>query len=42
MKLLKATWLICIDENSTIIKDGAILFDDKIKDFGTINSLKEK
>ncbi|WP_428024802.1 aminofutalosine deaminase family hydrolase [Arcobacter sp.] len=42
MKLLKASWLICIDENSTIIKDGAILFDEKIKDFGTIDSLKEK
>ena len=42
MKLLKASWLICVDENSTIIKDGAILFNDKIKDFGTIESLKNK
>ena len=42
MKLLKASWLICIDENSTIIKDGAILFDEKIKDFGEIKSLKAK
>lgn len=42
MKILKASWLICIDDNSTIIKDGAILFDDKIKDFGQVESLKAK
>ncbi|ADG92417.1 amidohydrolase [Arcobacter nitrofigilis DSM 7299] len=42
MKILKASWLICVDENSTIIKDGAILFDEKIKDFGEIESLKAK
>jgi len=42
MKILKASWLICSDENSTIIKDGAILFDEKIKDFGTINFIENK
>ena len=42
MKILKASWLICVDENSTIIKDGAILFDEKIKDFGKVESLKAK
>ena len=42
MKILKASWLVCVDENSTIIKDGAILFDKKIKDFGEIESLKAK
>ena len=42
MKLLKASWLICSDENGTIIKDGAVLFDEKIKDFGTLSFIKEK
>jgi len=42
MKILKASWLICIDENSTIIKNGAILFDDKIKDFGEVGYLQSK
>ncbi|MGB7401459.1 MAG: metal-dependent hydrolase [Arcobacter sp.] len=42
MKILKASWLVCVDENSTIIKDGAILFDEKIKDFGKVESLKAK
>lgn len=42
MRLLKASWLICSDENNTIIKDGAVLFDEKIKDFGTLSFIKEK
>ena len=42
MKLLKASWLITSDENGTIIKDGAILFDKKIIDLGTIEFLSKK
>lgn len=42
MKILKASWLICVDENSTIIENGAIFFDEKIIDFGTISYLKER
>lgn len=42
MKIFKATWLICCDENSTIVKDGAILFNEKIIDFGTLTFIKEK
>lgn len=42
MKILKATWLITSDDSNTIIKDGAIVFDEKIIDFGTINFIKDK
>ncbi|WP_320036263.1 metal-dependent hydrolase [Halarcobacter sp.] len=42
MKILKASWVITCDENSTIIKDGAVVFDKKIIDVATIDFIKEK
>ncbi len=42
MKILKASWVITCDDNSTIIKDGAIVFDKKIIDVATIDFIKEK
>ncbi len=42
MKILTASWIITCDENSTIIKDGAVIYDKKIIDIGTIDFLKEK
>lgn len=42
MKILKATWLITSDENSTIIKNGAIAFTDKIIDLGKVEYIQNK
>ena len=42
MKIIKASWLICVDENSTIIKDGAVVYNEKIINFGTLNFIKDK
>ncbi|WP_072680092.1 metal-dependent hydrolase [Arcobacter sp. LA11] len=42
MKIISASWIITCDENSTIIKDGAIVYDKKIIDVGTIEFIKEK
>ena len=41
MKILSASWIITCNENSTIIKDGAIVFDDKIIDVGTKEFIEE-
>ena len=30
MKIISANWLVTCDENSSIIENGAIVFDDKI------------
>ena len=42
MKILKASWVVTCDDNSTIIKDGAIVFNKKIIDIATIDIVKEK
>lgn len=42
MRILKASWLISSDDNRTIIKDGAVVFDTKICDIGQIDFIKEK
>ncbi|RXJ66972.1 chlorohydrolase [Halarcobacter ebronensis] len=42
MKALKASWVLTCDENSTIIKDGAIVYDKKIIDVATYEFIKEK
>lgn len=42
MKILKASWLISSNENGTILKDGAILFNEKIIDVDTLENLKKK
>lgn len=42
MKIISASWIITCDENSTIIKNGAIVYDKKIIDIGTLDFIKEK
>lgn len=42
MKILKATWLITSDNNGTIIKNAAIVFNEKILDIGKIEYIKNK
>ena len=42
MKILSASWVITSDANSTIIKDGAIVFDNTIIEVGTKEFIQEK
>ncbi len=42
MKIFKASWLITCDDKSTIIKDGAVVFDTSIVDVGEISYIEEK
>ncbi|PHR26902.1 MAG: chlorohydrolase [Desulfotalea sp.] len=42
MKILKASWLLCLDNNSTIIENGAIVYDNKIVDVGQVAHIKKK
>lgn len=42
MKLLKASWLITSNTHDTIIKDGAVVFDEKICCVGHIDDVKKK
>lgn len=42
MKIIKASWVITCDENSTIIKNGAIVYDRRIIDIGTHKYIEEK
>jgi len=42
MKILSATWLLTSNTNNAIIKDGAIVFEDKILDLGSIDYIKKK
>lgn len=42
MNILSAKWVITCDENFSIIKDGAIVFSDKIIDIDTIENIQKK
>lgn len=42
MKIISASWLVTCDENSTIIKNGAVVYDKKIIEIGTLDYIKEK
>lgn len=42
MNILSAKWVITCDENFSIIKNGAIVFNDKIVDIDTIDNIKKK
>lgn len=42
MKIISASWIVTCDENSTIIKNGAIVYEKKIIDIGTLDFIKEK
>ena len=41
IRYLKSSWLVLCDKNFTIIKDGFVVFDDKIIDFGDQNRLQK-
>lgn len=42
MKLLHASWLLTCDDDFSIIKNGAIVFDTKIIEVGSFKELKQK
>lgn len=42
MKIISASWIVTCDENSTIIKNGAIVYEKKIVDVGTLDFIKDK
>jgi len=42
MKIITAKWVITCDENFSIIKDGAIVFDKKIIQIDTISNIQKK
>ena len=42
MKIISANWLVTCDENNSIIENGAIVFDDKIKDIDSLSNIEKK
>lgn len=42
MKIINASWVITCDEDSTIIKNGAVVYDKKIIDIGSKEFIEEK
>ena len=42
MKIISANWLITCDENSSIIENGAIVFDDKIIEIDSLENIEKK
>lgn len=42
MKIISANWIVTCDENSSIIKNGAIVFDKKILEIDTFENIKAK
>lgn len=42
MKIISASWIVTCDDNNTIIKDGAVVYDKKIVEVGTLEFIKEK
>ena len=42
MKIIKADYLLTCNEEFEIIKNGAVVFDNKIIDYGEIDKIKEK
>ena len=42
MKILYADWLLTCDESFTIIKNGAIVFDEKIIEIDSIENIRDK
>ena len=42
MRIIKASWVITCDENGTIIKNGAVVYDKKIIDVGTLDFIQKK
>lgn len=42
MKIISANWLVTCDENSSIIENGAVVFDDKIIDIDSLSNIEKK
>ncbi len=42
MKIISANWIVTCDENSSIIKNGAVVFDDKIIEIDTLLNIEKK
>ena len=42
MKIIGANWLVSCDENNSIIKNGAVVFDDKIQEVNTLTNIEKK
>ena len=42
MKIISANWVVTCDENSSIIEDGAVVFDEKIIDIDTLLNIEQK
>ena len=42
MKIISANWVVTCDENNSIIKNGAVVFDNKIVEIDTLLKKKKK
>ena len=42
MKIINANWVVTCDENNSIIKNGAVVFDDKIIEIDTLSNIEKK
>ena len=42
MKIISANWIVTCDENNSIIKNGAVVFDDKIIEVDTLSNIEKK
>lgn len=42
MKIISANWIVTCDENDSIIKNGAIVFDDKIIEIDSLDEIEKK
>jgi len=42
MKIISANWIVTCDENSRIIKNGAVVFDDKIIEVDSLLEIEKK
>lgn len=42
MKIISANWIVTCDDNNSILKNGAIVFDKKIIEIGLLEDIKSK
>ena len=42
MKIISANWIVTCDENNSINKNGAVVFDDKIIEIDTLSNIEKK
>jgi cytosine/adenosine deaminase-related metal-dependent hydrolase len=42
MKIISANWILTCDENNRIIKDGTVVFNDKILEIGVLEEIEKK